>query len=133
GLVLDSGRRLAQRERPAVGFAHRAQHVVAPRVDDQLGLVAVLLFRQDDGRGHHAVVEQAFDLAQTLLDKLPDLRGNFNVTACDIYSHVVASQLNTTPCVDSMSESSVPRGISRSCGAPASVLPSGGCSRSLSR
>src|SRR4051812_41922167 len=87
GLLLDLLLRLPDRQRPGIALADAAQRVIAPRVHVQLGDVAVLLLGQGDRRRHGALVEDAIELAQGLVDQAPERRRDVEMAAGDIYAH----------------------------------------------
>ena len=57
-----------------VAFAEAAQHVVAARVDDDLGAVPVLLLGEDDVRGDRASLSSRSSRASRSVDELPERR-----------------------------------------------------------
>ena len=83
GLLLDLLLRLPHRQRPGVALPHAGQRVVAARVHDDLRDMAVLFLGQRDRGRYGAFVQDAFELAQRLLDEGPQRRRDLDVAAGD--------------------------------------------------
>src|SRR5262245_37223962 len=86
-LLFDLFNGAADRPGPAAGSADAVQKLLAARMQRDVGAAAAPFVRQDDLRGHGAVVQEPLEAADFSGDEPPECWSDFDVTACEFESH----------------------------------------------